>query len=104
MSSITLSVTIDSDRRLVIDLPPDTPIGQAEVVITPAQNQISQRPDRPMTREEARDILSKASMLSVHTAPKDFVPLSPEALLQNGNLPSDARPSHELIDEDRGDH
>lgn len=36
MADVILIAEIPSDRRLVLDLPPETPVGRAEIVIRPA--------------------------------------------------------------------
>lgn len=36
METITLSAVVGEDRRLVIDLPKDTPTGPVELIIRPA--------------------------------------------------------------------
>jgi hypothetical protein len=99
---IHIKAIIGEDRRLVIDLPPDTPTGPVELVIHPAPEQTEKK---PLTREEARAKLLAAGLLvtSIH-APEGTVPLTPEELLRVGQLPPDARPSEELIDEDRGEY
>ena len=103
MVAIRIQTTIGEDRRLVIDLPPDTPTGPAELVIHPAAVESSEQ--KPMTREEARAKLLAAGKLAtwIH-APEGAVPLTPEERMRIGKLPPDARPSEELIDEDRGEY
>ena len=97
MDTITLSVVVGEDRRLVIDLPPDTPTGPAELTIHPAT---------PPRDESARDrvrakLLEAGLLVTTIRAPEGTKPLSPEEILQLGTLPADARRSSELIDEDR---
>lgn len=55
-------------------------------------------------REIAREELLEAGYLVTefdYEFPEDFVPLTPEELLVIGTLPPEARPSEELIAEDR---
>ncbi len=100
MDAIIISTTLGEDRRLVIDLPPDTPVGPLEVTIRPAAE-----PKKPLTRAEARARLEAAGKLSTTThAPEGAKPLSAEEIFRIGKLPPGARPSEELIDEDRGPH
>lgn len=100
---IRIQTTIGEDRRLVIDLPPDTPTGPAELVIHPAAAEQPAR--KPLTREEARARLLAAGKLATWIrAPEGTTPLTPEQRMQIGKLPPDARPSEELIDEDRGEY
>lgn len=105
MTTITLSMTIGEDRRLVIDLPPEVPAGEVEITIHPKVEEPSAQPQRSLTREEAREILRKAGVLDESIkAPEGYVPLSPEELLKLGTLPPDARSSLDLINEDRGEY
>lgn len=101
---IRLSAVVGEDRRLVIDLPPDTPLGPVELEVRSAAPAPTQR-DKPLTREEARAKLLAAGYLvtSIH-APEGTVPLTPEERMEIGRLPPGARPSKELVDEDRGEY
>jgi hypothetical protein len=103
MDAIVISVTLGEDRRLVVDLPPDTPIGPAEVIIRPLAT-LPIEGSNP-AREAARAKLLAAGRLvtDIH-APKGIVPLSPEELLQIGTLPPGAPSLDDLINEDRGDY
>ena len=97
MDTIILSAYVGEDRRLVIDLPPETPVGKVELVIR------STTPDQQMTLEEARAIFRQAGIKPLKIdLPADFVPLSPEALLKVGTLAPGAKSSLDLINEDRG--
>jgi hypothetical protein len=101
MKPITLSAVVGEDRRLIIDLPPDTPIGPVELVVRPAA--VTPPQNANLTREEARAILLAAGFLvtTIH-APEGTVPLTPEQILEIGKLSPGSRPSEELVDEDRG--
>ncbi len=101
---IRLSAVVGEDRRLVIDLPPDTPLGPVELEVRPAAPVPTQR-NKPLTREEARAKLLAAGYLvtSIH-APEGTVPLTAEERMEIGRLPPGARPSDELVDEDRGEY
>jgi hypothetical protein len=102
MVAIHLSAVIPETRTLVIQLPPDTPTGPAELEIRPTDATVM--PTTNPAREAARAKLLAAGRLvtSIH-APEGTPRLSPEEILKIGQLPPDARPSHELIDEDRGE-
>ncbi|MEO8610887.1 MAG: hypothetical protein ABI690_23520 [Chloroflexota bacterium] len=101
MKPITLSAVVGEDRRLIIDLPSDTPVGQVELVIRPAMAMPPSSAN--MTREEARAILLAAgSLVTTIHAPEGTVPLTPEQILEIRKLPPGARSSDELVDEDRG--
>lgn len=86
MNTITIAAVINEDRHLVIDLPPETPPVNA-------------------AREAARAKFIAAGALSTtYTAPEGVEPLTVEERTRIGQLPPNARPSEELIDEDRGEY
>jgi hypothetical protein len=100
MDSVMISVEVGEDRRLVIDVPPDVPLGPADVVIVPRNGK---RATTNPAREAARAKLRAAGLLSTNIyAPKDAIVLTDEELMRVGRLAPGARPSEELIDEDRG--
>jgi hypothetical protein len=101
---IRLSAVVGEDRRLIIDLPPDTPIGPVELEVRPAAPAPTTS-NKPLTREEARAKLLAAGYLvtSIH-APEGTVPLTPQEILEIGKLPPDARISDEPVNEDRGEY
>lgn len=101
MDAVMIAVVVGADRRLVIDLPPNTPVGPAEVVILPRASGAGEMVNP--SREAARAKLLAAGFLStdVH-APEGTTPLSDEEIARLGQLPPGARPSEALIDEDRG--
>jgi hypothetical protein len=100
VSVVTIPVDVGEDRRLVIEVPPDVPVGPADVVIVP---RTGKRTTTNPAREAARAKLRAAGLLSTNIyAPKDAVVLTDEELLRVGRLAPGARPSEELIDEDRG--
>jgi hypothetical protein len=99
---IHIKTTIGEDRRLIIDLPPDTPIGPAELVIHPAAKPTAPQ-SQTITRDQARaKLLAAGFLVTSIRAPEGTIPLTPEELLRMGQLPPGSRPSEELIDEDRG--
>jgi hypothetical protein len=101
MEAVTIPVVVGPDRRLVLDLPPSTPIGPANVVILPRMNGADER--ATSARDAARAKLLAAGFLAMDLrAPEGTAPLSDEDLTRLGQLPAGARPSEDLIDEDRG--
>jgi hypothetical protein len=101
VNGIKVVTVIGEDRRLVIELPDEIPAGQVEVVVRSLE--ADARASRPLTREAARARLQAAGILSTaHHAPEGTVPLSLDERKTLGTLPLDARPTSELIDEDRG--
>ncbi len=104
VQAIRIKTTIGEDRRLVIDLPDDTPVGPVELVIQPTE-EAPQITSATLTREEARaKLLAAGALVTWVKAPPGTVALTPEERMRIGQLPPDARPSHELVDEDRGDY
>jgi hypothetical protein len=102
MVSIRLSVIIGKDRRLVVDLPDDMPLGPAELEIHPVPN------DHTQEYEEIKVRLSAAGLLVAPTAEElgisvNVVPLTLEERMRIGQMPPDAPPVEELVDEDRGE-
>lgn len=109
MNPITITAVVDENHRLTVKLPAEIPVGPVEVTIRPLQAEVSpvetKAPSQPLTREVARAKLLAGGLLSTgYHAPEGTVPLTPEELLEVGRLPPGARPSEELIDEDRGPH
>ena len=102
MIAVKLSAIVDENRRLVIDVPKEIPPGQVELVIR------SENPVSNLQSNSARDIV-RAKLLKEWTlvtdvgVPEDIEPLTTEALLAVGRLAENARPSLDLIDDDRGE-
>jgi hypothetical protein len=103
MDAITLSVEIPEDRRLVIELPQDTPTGTAEIVIKPQG--ISDNESVSTAREIARaKLLAGGALNTSHRAAEGAVALSNEELERLGQLAPGARSSEDILDEERGVH
>ena len=110
MDAITIPVIVDENRRVVLKLPDSTPVGLAdlEIVVHPkadtanGANKARIRGPNPAT-EAARIKLAAAGYLSTNIrAPEGTIPLSDEEIARIGRLPPGARPSEELVSEDRG--
>lgn len=99
-----LSTEIGEDRRLVIDLPGDIPAGPVEVVVRSLGDSTSPLLSNPNPEREAvRAKLAAAGFLSTTWDTLEGAQELTEAeRLRLGTLPAWARPSEELIDEDRG--
>ena len=105
---IVINTVVGEDRRLIIDLPPDMPIGHVMVMVssteavTPAEKQeeLVANPER----ERLRAILLAAGKLgTAHMPPPGTVRPSEEEIRQAGIMPVGARPSEEIIRELRDD-
>ncbi len=110
MEAVTIPVIVDENRRVVLKLPDSTPIGLAdlEIVVHPkadtanGANETRTRGPNAAT-EAARIKLTAAGILSTGIqAPIGTAPPTDEEIERLGQLPAGARPSEELIDEDRG--
>jgi hypothetical protein len=103
MDVIRISVVVGEDRRLVIDLPAEVPVGPAELVIRPLeQEQNAATPINP-AREAARAKLLAAGALATNLGiPDDIKPLSDQELDRLGHQLAQGRSSLDLINEDRG--
>jgi hypothetical protein len=112
MNAIKLSVWVGEDKRLVVDLPPETPVGMVDVQILVPEviheetvSTINGEQVETVAEKRARfrKILSEAGLLSTaHHAPEGYVPLSDDERMRLITLPPGTRPTDELIDEDRG--
>jgi hypothetical protein len=112
MSVVKLSVWVGEDKRLIVDLPPEAPVGLVDIQISPHETQGPETGllDRSESlesaaakRERLRKKLMDAGMLSTaHRAPEGWTPLTEEERIQLGALPPGARPTDEYVDEDRG--
>jgi hypothetical protein len=103
MDAIRLSVDIGEDRRLVIDLPADTPIGQAELIIKPYEEPKIQTTNP--AREVARAKLAAAGALSTtHHVTEDAPMLTPKEQQRVWEQFSQGRTSDEIINEERGSY
>jgi hypothetical protein len=100
MVAIRLSAMVGKDRRLVVDLPEDTPIGPVELVITPAVEPSN------LERDQLRGLLQAAGLL-LNTATYDWdvdelINVADDDWDEPVELPPGSPSSEELIDEDRG--
>jgi hypothetical protein len=103
VNTLTIPVVVKADRRLVIDLPASTPLGPAEVVLRPRTSSTGETANP--ARDAARAKLLAANFLTTDIqAPEGAIPLSEEDIARVGRLPPGARPSEDLIDEDRGSY
>jgi hypothetical protein len=103
MVAIRLPAVITEDRKLIVQLPDDVPAGAVEIEIRP---QVAPQTDTGEivnpAREAARAKLAAAGALSTaHRLPEGVIPPTEEEMYAAGVLPASARPSEELIAEDR---
>jgi hypothetical protein len=100
MTDIWLSGVITEDHELIVKVPVDIPPGRVEVMIqsTPADETLPANP----AREAARAKLAAAGLLVTEHVllPGTRIPTDAEVEAA-GRLPPSARPSEDLINEDR---
>jgi hypothetical protein len=102
MDAIIIEAEVGHDHRLIEALPPEVPVGRVKLIIEPVP-EVPTSSTHPLTREEARaKLLAAGKLVTDLHAPEGTVALTPEERLRIGQLPPDARPSEELIHEDRG--
>lgn len=111
MQEIKINAWIGEDKKLILDLPPETPTGAVAVHIvsqksTEASSDVGQGEQQIATsrREQVRKKMLEAGILSTaHHAPPGWTPLTEEDRMHLGTLPPGAQPTHKYIDEDRGE-
>ncbi len=96
MDAVILQAIVDKDHRLIVDLPPDMPIGPVTVTIQPTGQSLSV--------EEARRRLAAAGYLSTSLyVSDDAEQISDEEMERLGRLFADKDQSFaDLVDKDRG--
>ncbi|MFN8420462.1 MAG: hypothetical protein U0528_14660 [Anaerolineae bacterium] len=99
MDAITLSLQINEDRHLAIDLPPESPTGKAILVVVPNSDEGADATNP--AREAARAKLLAAGVLSTaHYVEQDNVMISDDDLPIT--LPPNSLSIDDIINEDRG--
>lgn len=102
--AITIHTEVPASRRVTLTLPDDMPLGPIEVVVRPLLREQAHTEAAELTRDEITKRLRAAGLLWEFKAPPDAVDHSPEEIMRVGALFVGDRPSHELIDEDRGEY
>jgi hypothetical protein len=99
--TIHLTVHVDEKRRVLIDLPDDTPTGEVEVQLIIPTPQASA--NGPLTREQVRNRLIAAGLVDPNAqyAPPDAEELSSEERLRIGRMVAGDKTIQQLIDEER---
>lgn len=100
MTDIWLSGVITEDHKLIVNVPVDVPPGRVDVRIqsTPVDEVLPANP----ARESARARLAAAGVLSTAIRlPLGTILPTEEEVRAAGILPPGARPSEDLINEDR---
>jgi hypothetical protein len=94
MVAIRLSAMVSKDRRLIVDLPDDVPVGPVELIVQPLP--VNQAPS-------VRELLLAAGVLAHYDdLDEDADYVADDELEQLGTLPPGSPSALELIDDDRG--
>lgn len=104
---IVIHAVVGEDRRLIIDLPSNTPIGSVTVMVASTESEaVPESPATPVNteRERLRAILLAAGKLGTAHMPLPGTKRpSDEEIRQAGVLPAGVRPSEDIIRELRDD-
>lgn len=104
MVAVRVSAVVGEDRRLVIELPEEIPVGPVELIIQASESVSESGEKLPLNplREAIRAKMLAAGILgTAHMPPSDIVAPTEAEAMAAGELAPGARPSHELIAEDR---
>lgn len=98
--TIHLTVHVDEKRRVLIDLPDDTPTGAVELQVIIPTPEVT--PNGPLTREQVLARLIAAGLVDPNAqyAPPDAEELSVEERLRIGRLVAGDKTIQQLIDEE----
>lgn len=105
MTDLRVLKVVSENRTLVVELPNDTPLGLAEVSISVKPVEEAPHSGQPALseREMVRAKLRAAHFLvEMPEPPAEVYFIEDKDLPELGRLPPDARPTEDLIDEDRG--
>ncbi|MBI1277700.1 MAG: hypothetical protein GC179_06195 [Anaerolineaceae bacterium] len=100
MVTIQLSAIVDKNGQLTVKVPDSIPPGPINIIIQSPESSVSAN----HAREAARAKLAAAGLLSspYRLPPNTRIPTDAEVEAA-GTLPSGARPSEDLINEDRNE-
>lgn len=102
MVTIQLSATVDKNGQLTAQVPDNIPPGPINIIIQSPETSTSTK--TASARETARAKLAAAGLLSTaHRLPANTRIPSDAEVEAAGKLPADARPSEDLINEDRNE-
>lgn len=104
MDKLIFHIRVNEDRRVVIDLPPDVPLGEFDVELRPKQPIPTSPTGGELTREEVRARMLAAGILATDISkPLEARELTPNEVLTLGRAPAGSKTSDQMIDEDRGE-
>jgi hypothetical protein len=102
---IVISAVVGDDHKLIIDLPPDSPIGPVQVVVEAEEPISVEEPSVPVNpeRERLRAILLAAGKLGTAHIVEDITYPTDEEWMNAGIMPPGTPPSEETLRELRSD-
>lgn len=102
---IVVSAVVGEDHKLIIDLPPDSPIGHVQVVVEAEEPLVAEQPSIPINpeRERLRAILLAAGKLGTAHIVEDIVYPTDEEWMTAGIMPPGTPSSEETLRELRSD-
>lgn len=102
---IVVSAVVGDDHKLIIDLPPDSPIGPVQVVVESDAPISVEQPSLPINpeRERLRAILLAAGKLGTAHIVEDIVYPIDEEWMKAGIMPPGTPSSEETLRELRSD-
>ena len=102
MTTVRLTAVVTEDHKLTVKVPNEIPPGRVEVLIQQSET-ASSVPANP-AREAARAKLAAAGLLSAaHRLPPGIAIPTDAQVQAAGVLPPGARPSEDVISEDRNE-
>jgi hypothetical protein len=102
--AILLSGVVSEDRQLQVELPDEVQPGHVDLIIMLPESPMAGFSEDKLSQLRARlEVNGHLSHFRLPDPTVEPAPLTDSQLLEVGTLPAGARPSHELIDEDRGD-
>jgi hypothetical protein len=99
MVAIRLSAMVGKDRRLVIDLPEEVPVGEVQLLITAADTTSISEREALRAHLQAAGLLVKPQNMGI---PDDLEYVSDDELEALEPLPPGTPSALDLINEDRG--
>lgn len=102
MVAVRLTAVVGEDRRLNIVLPPEIPVGMVELTVQAASS-VDMEAANAKRAEVRAKLLAGGILATEQVSPPDTVQLTEEELWALTQPPPSAKPTHEQIDEDRGE-
>jgi hypothetical protein len=102
MVAVRLTAVVGEDRRLNIVLPPEIPVGVVELTVK-AVSSVDMEAANAKRAEVRAKLLAGGILATEQVSSPDAIPLTIAELWKLTQPPPGAKPTHEQIDEDRGE-